>query len=77
MFSLVVNETSTALVGCTFENGTCGWEDISVGQCQWTRESNSFGIGPPNDHTVGTAAGEANHFWTRAVCVVGAKLLFK
>lgn len=60
MFSLVVNETSPALVGCTFENGACGWEDISVGQCQWSRETNHFGIGPSTDHTLGTVAGETN-----------------
>lgn len=60
VFSLVVNETSLGFVGCSFENGTCGWEDISVGQCQWTRGRNaSEKTGPSMDHTMGTELGEA------------------
>ncbi|XP_039670520.1 MAM and LDL-receptor class A domain-containing protein 1 [Perca fluviatilis] len=53
-----VNETSLGFVGCSFENGTCGWEDISVGQCEWMRGRNATGnTGPSVDHTVGTELG--------------------
>ncbi|KAF7668436.1 hypothetical protein LDENG_00014610 [Lucifuga dentata] len=61
-----VNETA-GFMGCSFENGTCGWEDISVGQFQWVRGRNaSENTGPPVDHTVGTELGwyvavEADH----------------
>lgn len=59
-FPLVVNETSLEFVGCSFENGTCEWEDVSVGQCQWTRGRNaSENTGPSVDHTLGTELGEA------------------
>lgn len=52
------NETSLRFVGCSFENGTCGWEDISVGQCHWMRGRNaSENTGPPVDNTVGTELG--------------------
>ncbi|XP_076601190.1 MAM and LDL-receptor class A domain-containing protein 1 [Chaetodon auriga] len=53
-----VNETSLGFVGCSFENGTCDWEDISVGQSQWMRGRNtSETSGPSVDHTVGTELG--------------------
>ncbi|XP_038573588.1 MAM and LDL-receptor class A domain-containing protein 1 [Micropterus salmoides] len=53
-----VNETSLGFLGCSFENGTCGWEDMSVGQVQWTRGRNATeNIGPSVDHTVGTELG--------------------
>ncbi|KAM3603666.1 uncharacterized protein V6R79_000320 [Siganus canaliculatus] len=53
-----VNETSAEFVGCSFENGTCGWNDASVGQCQWIRGRNSSeNIGPSVDHTAGTTLG--------------------
>lgn len=46
-------------MGCSFENGTCDWEDVSVGQCQWMRGRNSSeNAGPSVDHTVGTELGE-------------------
>ncbi|TNM98369.1 hypothetical protein fugu_014615 [Takifugu bimaculatus] len=52
------NETSSEFVGCSFENGTCGWEDSSVGQSQWVRGRNtSESFGPAKDHTVGTELG--------------------
>ncbi|XP_070701014.1 MAM and LDL-receptor class A domain-containing protein 1 [Pempheris klunzingeri] len=52
------NETSLGFVGCLFENGTCGWEDISVGQLQWMRGRSATGnTGPSVDHTVGTELG--------------------
>ncbi|XP_074507832.1 MAM and LDL-receptor class A domain-containing protein 1 [Sebastes fasciatus] len=53
-----VNETSLEFVGCSFENGTCGWEDISVGPCQWMRGRNGTGsTGPSVDNTEGTELG--------------------
>ncbi|XP_061652622.1 MAM and LDL-receptor class A domain-containing protein 2 isoform X2 [Phyllopteryx taeniolatus] len=53
-----VNETISMFVGCTFENDTCGWEDVSVGQGQWERGRNATGnAGPSVDHTLGTALG--------------------
>nr|XP_020447005.1 MAM and LDL-receptor class A domain-containing protein 1-like isoform X2 [Monopterus albus] len=53
-----VNETELGFVGCSFENGTCGWEDISVGQFQWVRGRNATeSIGPFVDHTLGTELG--------------------
>ncbi|XP_061694563.1 MAM and LDL-receptor class A domain-containing protein 2 isoform X2 [Syngnathoides biaculeatus] len=56
--SCQVNETTPTFVGCTFENDTCGWEDISVGQGQWERGRNATGnAGPSVDHTLGTALG--------------------
>nr|XP_020490862.1 MAM and LDL-receptor class A domain-containing protein 1-like isoform X1 [Labrus bergylta] len=52
-----VNETSLGFVGCSFENNTCGWEDISDGQLQWIRRNAAGNTGPPVDHTVGTELG--------------------
>ncbi|XP_044077011.1 MAM and LDL-receptor class A domain-containing protein 1 isoform X2 [Siniperca chuatsi] len=53
-----VNETSLGFLGCSFENGTCGWEDISVGQVQWMRGRNATeNTGPSVDNTVGTELG--------------------
>ncbi|TNN55459.1 MAM and LDL-receptor class A domain-containing protein 2 [Liparis tanakae] len=57
-----VNETNSVFVDCTFENGTCGWEDISSGPCQWTRGRNNTGnTGPSVDNTVGTELGMDTH----------------
>ncbi len=57
-----MNETSSEFAGCSFENGTCGWEDVSVGQCQWMRGRNaSENTEPSVDNTVGTELGEARH----------------
>lgn len=54
------NDTGLDFVGCSFENGTCGWEDKSLGQSQWARGRNASGnLGPTTDHTVGTEFGEA------------------
>ncbi|XP_035993676.1 MAM and LDL-receptor class A domain-containing protein 1 [Fundulus heteroclitus] len=51
------NETR-GFAGCSFENGTCAWEDISVGQGQWVRRRNGTGnTGPPVDNTLGTELG--------------------
>ncbi|KAM6919231.1 apical endosomal glycoprotein [Xenentodon cancila] len=53
-----VNETSGGFVGCSFENGTCDWKDISVGQFQWVRGRNATGSsGPTVDNTLGTELG--------------------
>ncbi|KAM9845004.1 MAM and LDL-receptor class A domain-containing protein 1 [Aulostomus maculatus] len=53
-----VNETIWGFVGCSFENGTCEWEDISVGQSQWVRGRNATeNIGPSVDQTLGTELG--------------------
>lgn len=61
-FLLIVNETSLEFVGCSFESGTCGWEDVSVGQSQWMRGRNaSENTGPSVDHTVGTELGKVTH----------------
>ncbi|XP_061879772.1 MAM and LDL-receptor class A domain-containing protein 1 isoform X1 [Entelurus aequoreus] len=54
------NETSSGFAGCTFENGTCGWKDVSVGQGQWeimVGEDAPVNTGPSVDHTLGTALG--------------------
>uniref|UniRef100_A0A3Q3EFD0 MAM and LDL-receptor class A domain-containing protein 2-like n=2 Tax=Kryptolebias marmoratus TaxID=37003 RepID=A0A3Q3EFD0_KRYMA len=45
------NETSSAFVGCSFENGTCDWEDISVGPFQWVRRNAGGSSGPSVDNT--------------------------
>ncbi|XP_028283475.1 MAM and LDL-receptor class A domain-containing protein 2 [Parambassis ranga] len=53
-----VNETHGGFVGCAFENGTCDWEDVSLGQFQWVRGRNASGnTGPSVDHTLGTEMG--------------------
>uniref|UniRef100_G3PY20 MAM domain-containing protein n=2 Tax=Gasterosteus aculeatus aculeatus TaxID=481459 RepID=G3PY20_GASAC len=53
-----VNETDLGFVGCSFENGTCGWDDRSSGQCQWTRGRNGTGnTGPSVDNTLSTELG--------------------
>lgn len=58
MSPFVVNETSLGFVGCSFEKDTCGWEEISVGQCRWVRGSNSSDFGPSTDNTLGTEEGK-------------------
>ncbi|KAM8850746.1 MAM and LDL-receptor class A domain-containing protein 1 isoform 2-T2 [Spinachia spinachia] len=53
-----VNETDLGFVGCTFENGTCGWDDLSLGQCRWMRGRNATGnTGPFVDNTLSTELG--------------------
>ncbi|KAL6103987.1 uncharacterized protein ACO6RY_13812 [Pungitius sinensis] len=53
-----VNETDLGFVGCSFENGTCGWDDLSSGQCRWTRGRNATGnTGPSVDNTLSTELG--------------------
>ncbi|XP_054624893.1 MAM and LDL-receptor class A domain-containing protein 1 [Dunckerocampus dactyliophorus] len=55
-----VNETSSGFAGCTFENGTCSWKDVSVGQSQWERmegRTATGNTGPSVDHTLGTELG--------------------
>ncbi|XP_074544676.1 MAM and LDL-receptor class A domain-containing protein 1 [Halichoeres trimaculatus] len=53
-----VNETTLGFVGCSFENGTCGWDDISEGQVQWVRGRNATGdTGPSVDNTLGNDLG--------------------
>ena len=45
---------------CTFEKDKCGFVDDATGKFNWTRHqgsTGSFGTGPRNDHTKGTAAG--------------------
>lgn len=56
-----MNETSLGFVGCTFENGTCDWEDISVGQSQWVRRNATGNTGPSGDNTLGSQLGKATH----------------
>ncbi|KAM9718846.1 MAM and LDL-receptor class A domain-containing protein 1 [Menidia menidia] len=51
------NETSSGFSGCSFEDGTCDWEDISVGQYQWVRRNASENTGPSVDSTLGTELG--------------------
>ncbi|XP_028297170.1 MAM and LDL-receptor class A domain-containing protein 2 isoform X2 [Gouania willdenowi] len=52
------NETSAEFVGCSFEIGTCEWEDVSVGQVKWERGRNATGNnGPVVDNTLGTDLG--------------------
>ncbi|XP_078791082.1 MAM and LDL-receptor class A domain-containing protein 1 isoform X3 [Oryzias latipes] len=52
------NETTSGFEGCSFENGTCGWEDVSSGQYKWARGRNATGsAGPPVDNTLGTKEG--------------------
>ncbi|NXH22444.1 AEGP protein, partial [Bucco capensis] len=45
---------------CDFEEGDCGWQDISTSTYRWVRsQANlaSWGMGPHSDHTVGTDLG--------------------
>nr|XP_057907663.1 MAM and LDL-receptor class A domain-containing protein 1-like [Doryrhamphus excisus] len=54
------NGTSSIFVGCTFENGTCTWKDVSVGQSQWESmegRAATENTGPSVDHTLGTELG--------------------
>ncbi|KAM4729149.1 apical endosomal glycoprotein [Anableps anableps] len=55
---LCPENVTRGFVGCSFENGTCDWEDISVGQVQWVRKRNDTeDSGPPVDNTLGTEQG--------------------
>ncbi|KAJ8011341.1 hypothetical protein DPEC_G00057130 [Dallia pectoralis] len=54
------NTTYRGFVGCSFENGTCEWEDVSLGQFTWQRDRNGTATentGPSEDHTLGTELG--------------------
>ncbi|XP_014854147.1 PREDICTED: MAM and LDL-receptor class A domain-containing protein 2-like [Poecilia mexicana] len=51
------NETR-GFEGCSFENGTCDWQDSSFGQVQWVRGRNgTLDSGPSVDNTLGTELG--------------------
>ncbi|MEQ2217643.1 hypothetical protein XENOCAPTIV_017692, partial [Xenoophorus captivus] len=58
--SLLIENETRGFVSCSFENGTCDWEDISVGQAEWVRTRNGTGnSGPSVDNTLGTELGKA------------------
>ncbi|NXM76420.1 AEGP protein, partial [Serilophus lunatus] len=45
---------------CDFEDGDCGWQDVSTSTYRWVRGRASlamWGTGPHSDHTVGTDLG--------------------
>ncbi|KAF1416260.1 Apical endosomal glycoprotein, partial [Spheniscus humboldti] len=45
---------------CDFEEGNCGWQDVSTSAYRWVRgRANlaAWGMGPHSDHTVGTDLG--------------------
>ncbi|XP_061172151.1 MAM and LDL-receptor class A domain-containing protein 1-like [Saccostrea echinata] len=46
---------------CNFENGLCGWRDLSTGRYNWTRHSGTqnsgTAVGPVTDHSTNTSAG--------------------
>uniref|UniRef100_A0A8C2TZ18 MAM domain containing 4 n=1 Tax=Coturnix japonica TaxID=93934 RepID=A0A8C2TZ18_COTJA len=45
---------------CDFEDGDCGWRDVSTSTYRWVRgraSLDSWGTGPHSDHTVGTDRG--------------------
>ncbi|XP_049688273.1 apical endosomal glycoprotein [Accipiter gentilis] len=45
---------------CDFEEGNCGWQDVSTSAYRWVRGRASlatWGTGPHSDHTVGTDLG--------------------
>jgi len=47
--------------GCSFEDGQCGWNDISPGSYKWNRDrdgTSGIGTGPPTDNTLGTSEGK-------------------
>uniref|UniRef100_A0A8C3JDD9 MAM domain containing 4 n=1 Tax=Calidris pygmaea TaxID=425635 RepID=A0A8C3JDD9_9CHAR len=55
---------SSAVLGtpftCDFEEGDCGWQDVSTSTYRWVRGQASlamWGMGPYSDHTVGTNLG--------------------
>ena len=46
---------------CDFEEGDCGWQDVSTSAYRWVRGWASlatWGTGPHSDHTVGTDLGK-------------------
>ncbi|KAL2097653.1 hypothetical protein ACEWY4_006860 [Coilia grayii] len=54
------NVTIHDFAPCQFENGTCGWQDVSVGQFIWQRDRNgttTANTGPSVDHTTGSELG--------------------
>ncbi|KAM8796695.1 apical endosomal glycoprotein [Eudromia elegans] len=45
---------------CDFEEGDCGWRDVSTSSYRWVQSRASlatWGTGPPSDHSVGTELG--------------------
>ncbi|NXA09351.1 AEGP protein, partial [Sapayoa aenigma] len=45
---------------CDFEDGDCGWQDVSTSTYRWVRGRANlamWGVGPHSDHTVGTDLG--------------------
>ncbi|NWU69545.1 AEGP protein, partial [Pterocles burchelli] len=45
---------------CDFEDGNCGWQDVSTSAYRWVRgraRLGAWGTGPHSDHTVGTDLG--------------------
>ena len=46
---------------CNFENGICGWKDLSTGRFNWSRHAGSQNsgnaVGPLTDHSTNTSAG--------------------
>ncbi|NXY22395.1 AEGP protein, partial [Atrichornis clamosus] len=45
---------------CDFEDGDCGWQDVSTSTYRWVRDRASLamrGMGPHSDHTLGTDLG--------------------
>lgn len=46
---------------CNFENGLCGWSDLSTGRFNWTRHAGSqnsgSAVGPLTDHSTNTSGG--------------------
>ncbi|XP_042642368.1 apical endosomal glycoprotein [Tyto alba] len=45
---------------CDFEEGDCGWQDVSTSAYRWVRgraSLSTWGTGPHSDHTVGTNLG--------------------
>ena len=56
------NVTTDGFTGCSFENDTCNWQDVSTSQFQWLRARNatpSENTGPSVDNTLGTQLGES------------------
>ncbi|CAL8320128.1 unnamed protein product, partial [Arctogadus glacialis] len=54
------NETTEGFTGCSFENDTCDWLDVSTSKFQWLRNRNatlSENTGPSVDNTLGTELG--------------------
>ncbi|OXB66521.1 hypothetical protein ASZ78_011636 [Callipepla squamata] len=57
---LGVSATLGSPFTCDFEEGDCGWRDVSTSTYRWVRSRatlDSWGTGPHSDHTVGTDRG--------------------